>query len=231
MPLDEALRYASGPEARLLGNTRSGRAAVAVPAPAWTLDDGTVEPRVRLLRPMERSSFPHSALEESNWQEIDQEAFARLWSKEVAAVPEFSATTFHVVTGLLLPIWKRLPFDNPRVYRFETDDGERVIGRLVPPTYLEAFAQVSSRHASPEDAWCSVCAGTPVEISRACRLVRVTVMHAQRIELVGFDADHVDRLKGHGLIGEIINWRLRLFVPMTDAGPQIVSRLLSDPTL
>ena len=44
------------------------------------------------------------------------------------------------MTGLLLPIWKRLPKDNPRVYRFQTDDGERVIGRLIPPEFVDAFA-------------------------------------------------------------------------------------------
>ena len=52
-------------------------------------------------------------------------------------VPEFSESAFHIITGLLLPIWDRLPAENMRVYRFETDDSERVIGRLVTPEALE----------------------------------------------------------------------------------------------
>ena len=57
-----------------------------------------------------------------------------MWEAECAAVPEFSESAFHIITGLLLPIWDRLPADNMRVYRFETDDGARVIGRLVGNT-------------------------------------------------------------------------------------------------
>ncbi len=35
-------------------NERSGRAAVQVPAPSFMLDDGEIERRVRLIRPMEQ---------------------------------------------------------------------------------------------------------------------------------------------------------------------------------
>ena len=51
--LDEALDRLSDPRAVLLINERSGRAAVQVPAPSLMLDDGEIERRVRLIRPME----------------------------------------------------------------------------------------------------------------------------------------------------------------------------------
>ena len=40
-------------------------------------------------------------------------------------VPAFTDSDLHIVTGLLLPIWKRLPDDSMRVYRLQTDAGER----------------------------------------------------------------------------------------------------------
>jgi uncharacterized protein DUF3182 len=58
-------------------------------------------------------------------------------------------------------------------------------------------------------------------------LRRVTVMHAPRIELTGFGAEGVPNLKAKGLIGEIISWKLRLFLPMSDDGPRILGKLLT----
>ena len=55
------------------------------------------------------------------------------WRDEIAGLPEFSESTLHIATGLLLPIWRRLPEENCRVYRLQTDDGERIVGRLVSP--------------------------------------------------------------------------------------------------
>ncbi len=65
------------PRAVLLVNTQSGRAAVQVPAPSLMLDDGEVERRVRLLRPMERTAIPLATMAQTHWQEADRAAFAR----------------------------------------------------------------------------------------------------------------------------------------------------------
>src|SRR5712672_1087080 len=102
--LAEALDVASDPRARLLVNGQSGRAALQVPAPSMMLDDGEVERRVRLIRPMERSAIPLSALARSHWQESDPAMFAQAWEKELAEIPAFTESDLHVVTGLLLPI-------------------------------------------------------------------------------------------------------------------------------
>ena len=92
-------------------NSQSGRAAVEVPAPSLMHDDGTVERRVRLLRPMERPAITLRDLAHTHWLEADRTELARAWEAEIAAVPEFTDSQLHIVTGLLLPIWKRLPND------------------------------------------------------------------------------------------------------------------------
>jgi hypothetical protein len=61
--------------------------------------------------------------------------FAAAWAAEIAQIPEFTDSTIHIVAGLLLPIWKRLPDESTRVYRLQTDDGERIIGRRVSPAW------------------------------------------------------------------------------------------------
>ena len=129
--LDEALGRLSDPRALLLVNSQSGRAAVQVPAPSLMLDDGEVERRVRLIRPMEHPAMPLAMMPQTHWREADRETFARAWAAELAEVPEFTDSEIHIVAGLLLPIWKRLPNESTRVYRLQTDAGERIVGRKV----------------------------------------------------------------------------------------------------
>ena len=60
------------------------------------------------------------------------DTFAAAWAAEVAAVPEFSDSTIHIVAGLLLPIWKRLP-NGRRVSIGSRPTRARIVGRKVSP--------------------------------------------------------------------------------------------------
>src|SRR5262249_26537070 len=77
--LAEALDIPNDPRARLMVNAQSGRAAVQVPAPSLMLDDGEVERRVRLIRPVERPAIPLSAMAQTHWREADRADFIRAW--------------------------------------------------------------------------------------------------------------------------------------------------------
>ncbi len=52
-------------------------------------------------------------------------------------------------------------------------------------------------------------------------------MHAQRIELAGFDESERERLKADGLFSEIIGWKLRLFLPIEASGPAVLAKVLA----
>jgi len=225
--LAEALDRANDPRARLLVNSQSRRAAVQVPAPSLMLDDGEVERRVRLLRPMERTAIPFATMPHTHWQDADRAEFVRAWEAEIAALPEFTDSSLHIVTGLLLPIWKRLPNDSMRVYRLQTDDGERIIGRLVSPAWVAQATQVDAPTLSPADAFVAVLDGrTLLQLQDGLELRRVKVMGDFRVELSGFTEGMVDRLKATGLISEIISWKLRLFVPTGAEGTTILAKVI-----
>jgi predicted RNA methylase len=227
LALIDALAMAADPRDRLLVNARSGRAAVQMPAPHLMLDDGEIERRVRLVRPMERHAIAVNALDDSQWHEAGRDAFATAWQDEVAAVPEFATSTFHIVTGLLLPIWRRLPQDSSRVYRLQTDAGERVIGRLVSPAWIAQTIDTEAPSISPDDAWNALLDGkTGLELADGLELRRARIMGEHRVELLGFTDGMVDRLKAMGLTSEIISWRLRLFVPVAVTGPAILAALM-----
>jgi hypothetical protein len=196
------------------------------------LDDGQVQSRTRLVRPMTRETLSTDDFARSHWREAAEARFAALWQAECAKVPEFADSEFHIITGLLLPIWDRLPSRNMRVYRFETDDGERVIGRLVAPEELGRLYQSLGSEAPPlsaAEAWSAVLdRGAVIELAGGLQLRRSLNMGAQRIELTGFsEGGTVSILKSLGLVSEIVAWRLRLFVPVSEDGPAILAALLA----
>jgi predicted RNA methylase len=211
----------------LLVNERSGRAAVQVPAPSFMLDDGEIERRVRLIRPMEHLSLPLKMMAESHWEEAGRERFSTAWQAELAEVPEFTESTIHVVAGLLLPIWKRLPNESTRVYRLQTDAGERIIGRKVSPAWVATALAGDARALTPDAAFAALLEGrTVLELAEGLKLRRVRVMGAHRIELSGFSDTMRDRLRAFGLFGEIISWKLRMFVPTDATGLGVLAKVL-----
>jgi len=225
--LTAALDHLGDPRAKLLINERSGRAAVQIPTTSVMLDDGEVERRVRLIRPMEAHNVPVKMMGETHWIEADHDAFAAAWNAEIAEVPEFSDSTIHIVTGLLLPIWKRLPNESTRVYRLQTDEGERIIGRKVSPAWAANATATGTTSLAPDDAFMALMDGrTILDLAEGLQLRRSRVMGANRIELTGFDDTMRERLTAYGLFHEIISWKLRMFVPVDGNGPVVLAKLL-----
>jgi predicted RNA methylase len=227
LTLANALDLTEDSRACLLVNSQSRRAAIQIPAPSLMLDDGEVERRVRLVRPMERMAVSVAKMAQTHWKEADHAAFTEAWQAEIATVPEFADSELHIVTGLLLPIWKQLPHESVRVYRLQTDAGERVIGRLVSPAWVAQTVDSTAPALGPADAFTAVLDGkTVLQLKDGLALRRIKVMGDFRIELSDFTDGMVDRLKAFGLMSEIISWKLRLFVPTGASGPEIFERLL-----
>jgi hypothetical protein len=225
--LDEALSRLRERGSRLLVNERSGRAAVQIHAPSVMLDDGEVEYRVRLIRPMEAPNVPVRMMAESHWQEADEATFAEAWTTELNEVPAFADSTIHMVAGLLLPIWKRLPNESTRVYRLQTDDGERIIGRRVSPAWAATATATGLPSLTPDDAFAALVEGkTVIDLAEGLQLRRVRLMGSHRIELSGFTDTMRERLTAYGLFHEIISWKLRMFVPTDASGPAILAKVM-----
>jgi hypothetical protein len=166
-------------------------------------------------------------MDESHWEEADRAAFAAAWWAELNNVPEFSDSTIHIVAGLLLPIWKRLPNESTRVYRLQTDAGERIIGRRVSPAWAANAVTTGAASLTPEQAFTALMDGaTILDLADGLQLRRARVMSVQRLELTGFTEAMRDRLRAYGLFSEIISWKLRFFVPVDGTGPGVLAKLI-----
>ena len=81
---------------------------------------------------------------------------------------------------------------------------------------------------SPDDAFAALVDGrVVVDLADGLQLRRSRVMHADRIELLGFTEAMRERLKADGLFSEIVSWKLRLFVPTGAEGLAVLGRLFA----
>jgi len=217
---------------RLMHNARSGRVALLVPARSLLSDDGARIARFEMIRPLKRMYLAAEQLAESSWEIIALPEFERRWQAEVdEATASCKRERLHLATGLLLPVWDKLPSDYVRVSRIAAKDGNSLLGREVPvhcvPGLCRALGLEQASVLSAEDIVQAVVrSGRPMEVQgrEALTLKRSLVNGAQRLELAGWSAARLDWYKAQGCFTEIIRYQTRLFVP-TDQANAILARL------
>ena len=199
-------------------NTRSKPAAVVLPAPSRMFEDGGVEARVRLVRPAAREPMAAEELAASNWEDSGEDRWRVLWDAEIEGLPSHTESRLWLVTGLLLPIWDRLPGENMRVRRLATDDGERLLGRVLTPEHAHAFRSAFGLAGGPvmssaEMHEAILKRGASFDLANGWRLARRRLMGADRVEIEGPADGDLAALKRMGCATEIVSWRTRVFVP------------------
>ena len=212
---DDALAMREG---RPVINTRSKRAAVVLPAPSRMFEDGGVEARVRLVRPAAREPMAAAELAASNWEDAGRDRWRALWDAEIEGLPSHTESRVWLVTGLLLPIWDRLPGENMRVRRLATDAGESLLGRVLTPEQAHAFRDAFGLAGGPvmssaEMHEAILTRGASFDLANGWRLARRRLMGAVRVEIEGPADGDLAALKRMGCATEIISWRTRVFVP------------------
>jgi hypothetical protein len=228
----EGLHDIDGQRRRPMRNARSARVGLLVPARSILADDGTRVTRFELLRPLKRSHMTVDQLDESSWEDIGIEAFRKAWNAEVEeARTSCKRERLYLATGLLLPVWDKLPADFVRVSRISASDGRALLGREVPvpcvPELCRVLGLEREQTLSAEDIVQSVLAtGRAMEITAREQLLvkRSLVNGVQRLELTGWSVARLDWYKAQGCFTEIIRYQTRLFVP-TDQANAILARL------
>jgi len=207
-----------------LRNERSGRVALRTPS-WWTLDnDGNRIDYWELLRPSGSERIRKSRMDESNWIETDEVTFRAGWTAECTEIAQrIDIDTINIATGLLLPVWNRLPDDDVRVWRVTDKAGTSLIGRVISPTGLakvsNAFGIDMAIALSPAElvAGARGSQGIAIPALPGARLQRSHVNDEARLEIKDFPAMKLPLLKSLGCFTEIIAYKTRLFVPSNRA--------------
>lgn len=141
--------------------------------------------------------------------------------------------TIYLATGLLLPIWDKLPDDHVQVLRIVDADGKALLGREIPLLALAEVGQRLGLELDPaldpvETAALVLRTGRPLPIAadRPLTLKRTLVGGSQRLEIIGFEAARLPEYKACGCFSEIIRYQTRLFVPVDRAG-EVIRRIRS----
>jgi hypothetical protein len=172
---------------------------------------------------------PVQDLESSTWGQVSIDAFTAAWSTEVNELPKFTTDYLHLVTGILLPIWKILPQQNSRVFRLQTSDGQKILGRVVNANDIKSVAEqlgLKDKLLSPQELVSLVLnEGYSQQLPGGVTLRRSFVANEPRIELVNA-ISLAERLLAVGCFTEIINWKKRVFIPVSDKAPAILAAVI-----
>ncbi len=221
VPLDRALRML-GDDSRPIVNRKSGKAAIRCSTYSLTDDDGEIVRRYELVRPTRTERMRQDLLLETMWEETTEEEFSALWQAEVEEMQgKIRTSTLYLVTGLLLPVWDRLPDDHVQVWRLNTEDGQSFLGRIVPAPLVsklaDAFGIAATITVSGEETAKHVMTTGEISSVGAYRLKRSLVAGQQRLELLDWPHTRLAELKAAGCFTEIIQHKTRLFVPVATA--------------
>jgi len=225
LALDRALRVL-GDDARPIVNRKSGKAAIRCSTYSLTDEDGEIVRRYELVRPIRTERMRQDLLAETMWEEASEEEFAALWQAEVEEMSGKTRTsTLYLVTGLLLPVWDRLPDDHVQVWRLNTDDGQSILGRIVPAPLVSklaaAFGIAATITLSSTETAKHVMGTGEIAAVGTYRLKRSLVASQQRLELLDWPHTRLAELKAAGCFTEIIQHKTRMFVPVATAAAVI----------
>lgn len=205
-------------------NKKSGKVWAVRKGAANTTEQGRVLDTYVLQSP---SKDRYRAIDENefkrdSWERLSDNEAKAAWSATLKAEPEFSTETLHMITGAILPIWDRLPQGQSRVIRVQTDDGRRLIGRIIRDRDINAtlkrLGAAKEQHYTAADIQDRILnQNNTVELANGWRLVRRRVSGENRIEILGDDLWRFDKpLTDNGIIKERIQWNTRYFLPTGD---------------
>ena len=217
-----------------LRNARSGRAALRVPTWPGQDEEGNWIERCYLLRPTGQSRMEVAALTASHWREIDRGTFELLWEQEAAeAGKNLLVETITLATGLLLPVWNKLPEDDVRVWRIDDGTGTSILGRIIHPAAIERlereFGLDGGIALGPEEiiAGARVGSGVPIPGLGPARLARVQVNDSPRLETRDYRPEDRNWLKASGAFSEVVQFKTRLFLP-PERAQDILARIIAE---
>lgn len=192
--------------------------AACYPTAATQQRDGRLIPLSKVVTPA-RSETIETAWTNGYVRGVLDDADAQAaWTASLEADGDTVTRAYTMITGTLLPIYDRLPEQMPEVYRVVLDDGERLIGRVIPEAQ-RAETLKALGVATPDDparTFELLKGGHAIRLANRWAFKLSRLNGTQRIELL-LPSEMVWSLRGalsaRGVLVETIDYKTRFFVP------------------
>ena len=138
-----------------------------------------------------------------------------------------------MATGLLLPVWHKLPEDDVRVWRIDDGAGGSILGRIIHPAAVERiqreFGLNGATVLGPDEIinGARSVGGVSIPGLGPARLARVHVNDSARLEIRDYRPEDRTWLKACGAFSEVVAFKTRIFLPPDRAG-DILARIMAE---
>jgi hypothetical protein len=219
-------------------NKQSGRVyALVLALPKTDTSTGNIVHLVRRVGVNGEDLAETRSITGDNYTKLDETDAQPLIAVEHAKAPAFREHVEHLFTGVLLPHWDKLPREASKVYRLQTDAGERLLGRVIAPKDLEGVLKnfgVSRTGGDTKPALSAsqalsqiLDARSTLRLANGWRLHPVMTGGEWRVELSGPGSAAQRELLADGALFERHGFRPRWFLPTGDRGVDVLRRITS----
>jgi len=202
---------------------------------ATDAETGDIIKRYRLDKPMDWHPIPQDSLSNAEqWTKVSTEEARTLWDKAVAKIPEYDTSTRHLITGVILPIWDRLPDGHTRVFRLQTEDGRQMLGRVIEEEQIETVlnrlgAEHKQSELSTEDLLLKAVSGKAhIILSNGWKIARAVVHGEPRLEITGPYYAYDGEMDQDGVYSERIQYKKRYFIPTGETMREVFEKVIQD---
>lgn len=216
-------------------SVRSGKVATIEDTGTSEQDtNGTLHKKYRLVSPTSVDFLTADKLKnEAFWKSLDEKTAKGLWDEQLNNLPPFVETQMNLLTGVLLPVWDRLPKKTAQVKRLLTTDGEQILGRVIQSDDLGKVlkslgASMNAPTLTPQQAVDAVTRGKTLVLSNDWRIKRSRVDGEWSIELVGPDYSHDRELERQGVFKRRVQYNTRYFLPAGNDAAKVLAAVTKD---
>lgn len=194
---------------------------------------GAVIPQYRMANPKGETSYiDKSNMSRDRWEKLNEPEAKIAWDEAVEALPKMNYRDEHLITGLLLPIWDRLPSSRTKIYRVRTDEGETFLGRAIEADQIKSTldalgASLEAPKLRPSEMAAKIMDGSAsVRLANGWTIRRRRVSDEWRMEITGPNYDAARLLAQEGVFQERIQYSTRYFIPSGDKAAEVLGNVL-----